>query len=127
MEENLSSKSNKVDSNYLKKLLEEHNYQECISILKNKIIQYIVCLIQKKMPSYEYTTIIDLIQLSEICISDERKEIAKHLEYFSFEENETDKLPIQKDKEILMIYTCYPFVYVGYTTQRYVVYAELVY
>ena len=43
------------------------------------------------------------------------------------QENETDKLPIQKDKEILMIYTCYPFVYVGYTTQRYVVYAELVY
>ena len=42
------------------------------------------------------------------------------------EENEPDKLPIQKDKEILMIYTCYPFVYVGYTTQRYVVYAELV-
>ena len=42
------------------------------------------------------------------------------------QENETDKLPIQKDKEILMIYTCYPFVYVGYTTQRYVVYAELV-
>ena len=42
------------------------------------------------------------------------------------QENETDKLPIKKDKEILMIYTCYPFVYVGYTTQRYVVYAELV-
>ena len=40
-------------------------------------------------------------------------------------EDEPDKLPIQKEKEILMIYTCYPFVYVGYTTQRYVVYAEL--
>ena len=41
-------------------------------------------------------------------------------------ETETDKLPIQDDKEILMVYTCYPFVYIGYTTQRYVVYAELV-
>ncbi len=41
-------------------------------------------------------------------------------------EDEPEKLPIQKDKEILMIYTCYPFVYIGYTTQRYVVYAELV-
>ena len=40
-------------------------------------------------------------------------------------ETETDKLPIQKDKEILMIYTCYPFNNVGYATQRYVVYAEL--
>ena len=40
-------------------------------------------------------------------------------------ETETDKLPIQKDKEILMVYTCYPFNNIGYTTQRYVVYAEL--
>ncbi len=41
-------------------------------------------------------------------------------------ETETDKLPIQKDEEILMIYTCYPFNNVGYATQRYVVYAKLV-
>ena len=40
-------------------------------------------------------------------------------------ETEVDKLPIQKDKEILMVYTCYPFNNVGYATQRYVVYAEL--
>ena len=40
-------------------------------------------------------------------------------------ETEIDRLPIQKDKEILMIYTCYPFNNVGYATQRYVVYAEL--
>lgn len=41
------------------------------------------------------------------------------------EETEIDKLPIQKEKEILMVYTCYPFNNIGYTTQRYVVYAEL--
>lgn len=40
-------------------------------------------------------------------------------------ETEIDKLPVQKDKEILMIYTCYPFNNIGYATQRYVVYAEL--
>ena len=40
-------------------------------------------------------------------------------------EKEVDKLPIQKDKEILMVYTCYPFNNIGYATQRYVVYAEL--
>lgn len=40
-------------------------------------------------------------------------------------ETELDKLPIQKEKEILMIYTCYPFNNIGYATQRYVVYAEL--
>ena len=39
-------------------------------------------------------------------------------------ETELDKIPIQKDKEILMIYTCYPFNNIGYATQRYVVYAE---
>ena len=40
-------------------------------------------------------------------------------------ETEVDKVPIQKDKEILMVYTCYPFNNIGYATQRYVVYAEL--
>lgn len=40
-------------------------------------------------------------------------------------ETDLDKLPIQKEKEILMVYTCYPFKNYGYTTQRYVVYAEL--
>lgn len=40
-------------------------------------------------------------------------------------ETDLDALPIQKDKEILMIYTCYPFNNIGYATQRYVVYAEL--
>lgn len=40
-------------------------------------------------------------------------------------ETEIEKLPIQKQKEILMVYTCYPFNNIGYATQRYVVYAEL--
>ena len=41
------------------------------------------------------------------------------------EETQTDKLPIQNEKEILMIYTCYPFNNIGYTTKRFVVYANL--
>ena len=41
-------------------------------------------------------------------------------------ETEVDKVPVQDEKEILMVYTCYPFNNIGYTTQRYVVYAELV-
>lgn len=41
-------------------------------------------------------------------------------------EKELDKLPVQRDKEILMVYTCYPFNNIGYATQRYVVYAERV-
>lgn len=42
------------------------------------------------------------------------------------EEHQTDKLPIQKTQEKLMIYTCYPFHNIGYATQRYVVYANLI-
>lgn len=40
-------------------------------------------------------------------------------------ETETEKLPIQKEQEKLMVYTCYPFNNIGYATQRYVIYAEL--
>ncbi len=40
-------------------------------------------------------------------------------------ETELDKVPIQKEEEILMVYTCYPFNNIGYATQRYVVYAKL--
>lgn len=40
-------------------------------------------------------------------------------------ETDIDQIPIQDEKEILMIYTCYPFNNIGYATQRYVVYAEL--
>lgn len=40
------------------------------------------------------------------------------------EETETDKLPVQHNKETLMIYTCYPFNNKGYTIYRYVVYAN---
>lgn len=39
-------------------------------------------------------------------------------------ETEVDKVPLQDEEEILMIYTCYPFKNVGYTTRRYVVYAK---
>ncbi|MEG0873106.1 MAG: class D sortase [Clostridia bacterium] len=42
------------------------------------------------------------------------------------EETQKDKLPVQKDEEILMLYTCYPFDALGYTTKRYAVYAKFV-
>lgn len=39
-------------------------------------------------------------------------------------ETDLDAIPIQREKEKLMIFTCYPFNNIGYATQRYVVYAE---
>ena len=46
--------------------------------------------------------------------------------YKIINETQLEELPIQKDKEILMIYTCYPLNNIGYAYQRYVVYANLV-
>ena len=39
-------------------------------------------------------------------------------------ENEVNKVPIQEEEEILMIYTCWPINNIGYATDRYVVYAK---
>jgi len=41
-------------------------------------------------------------------------------------DTDVDSLPIQTEKEILMMYTCYPVATVGHKSKRYVVYAELV-
>ena len=71
-------------------------------------------------------------RFSELQIGDKIKVTTSYGEYNYkiydmklIKETEVDKLPIQKDKEILMVYTCYPFNNVGYATQRYVVYANL--
>lgn len=40
-------------------------------------------------------------------------------------DTDLDEVPIQREKEILMIYTCYPVTTVVYTPYRYVVYANL--
>lgn len=38
-------------------------------------------------------------------------------------ETAVEEVPIQKDEEILMIYTCYPINNIGHASERYVVYA----
>ena len=37
---------------------------------------------------------------------------------------DVDKIPVQKDEEILMLYTCYPVNGLGHKTDRFVVYAK---
>lgn len=39
-------------------------------------------------------------------------------------ETEIDEVPIQNEKEILMIYTCWPINNIGHASERYVVYAN---
>ena len=63
---------------------------------------------------------------NEIIVKTDYKEFKyKIYDMRLIKETELDKLPIQKEKEILMVYTCYPFNNIGYTDRRYVVYAEL--
>ncbi len=71
-------------------------------------------------------------RFSELQIGDEMTVTTSYGEYTYkiydmqlIKETDVDKLPIQREKEILMVYTCYPFNNIGYATQRYVVYAEL--
>lgn len=71
-------------------------------------------------------------RFSELQIGDEIKVTTSYGEYTYkiydmklINENELEELPIQKDEEILMVYTCYPFNNIGYATQRYVVYSKL--
>lgn len=71
-------------------------------------------------------------RFSELQIGDEIKVTTTYGEYNYkiydmqlINETDTDKVPIQRDEEILMVYTCYPFNNIGYAIQRYVVYAKL--
>lgn len=82
----------KVDNELLKKLIRENKYKESADILKEKIIEYIVDIIKQTEKEYEYTNIIDLIAFSEQFIEDERRDIARNLEYFSFEEDDILRL-----------------------------------
>lgn len=41
-------------------------------------------------------------------------------------ENNVDEVPIQNEKEILMLYTCWPINNIGHASERYVVYANLI-
>lgn len=82
----------KVDNEILKRLIRENKYKESADIIKKKIIEYVVNIIKQKEKDYEYSNIIDLIEFSERYIEDERKHIARNLEYFSFEEDDILRL-----------------------------------
>lgn len=71
-------------------------------------------------------------KLPEVKVGDNIK-IKTNYGEFSYEvyetqvikETESEKLPIQTEEEILMIYTCYPVTGIGHKSQRFVVYAKL--
>ena len=83
---------NMVDNEMLKRLIRENKYKESADIIKERIIRYVADIIKQKEKDYEYSNIIDLIGFSELYIEDERKNIARNLEYFSFEEKDVLRL-----------------------------------
>lgn len=58
------------DNNVLLNYLKDRKYSTCISILKNKIIKYIILEIQKKDNTYTFTTISSLISASNFYLGD---------------------------------------------------------
>lgn len=71
-------------------------------------------------------------RFSELQIGDEIKVTTTYGEFNYkiydmqlIKETELEKVPIQREEEILMVYTCYPFNNIGYADHRFVVYAKL--
>lgn len=79
-------------TNKFKEYLKQGQYGKCIKIIEEKIIAYIVNLIQKKDPTYRYTNIIDLMNDSEFYLEGENKYIAQKIYYFDVEEKDINKL-----------------------------------
>ncbi len=79
-------------TNKFKEYLKQGQYDKCVKIIEEKIIAYIVNLIQKKDPIYSYTNIIDLMNDSEFYLEGENKYIAQKIYFFDVEEKDINKL-----------------------------------
>lgn len=75
------------NSQKLKQYLAEQKYKECVRIIEKQIINYVVNLIKTKEPSYEYMSLMDLIEDSKIYIQDENKYIAEKIRFADTEED----------------------------------------
>lgn len=67
-----------MEDNYFKQYLYEKRYSECILILKNKIIKFVVDKIRKADITFEYTTVSSLITASDFYLKNSI--ISKQLE-----------------------------------------------
>ncbi len=75
------------NSQKIKEYLSEQKYKECVQIIEKQIINYLVNLIRKKEPTYEYMSLMDLIEDSKIYIEDENKYIAEKIKFADTEED----------------------------------------
>ena len=82
---------NEYKNKKIKEYLEEKQYEKCIDLIEQEIINYVVNLIRKKDKDYKYTSMIDLMVDSENLLENENKEIARKIRFYN-EENDLIKL-----------------------------------
>lgn len=84
------------DNQILKNYIKEKRYPECISILKNKIVSFVIKQIQANDTTIKFTTVSDLISESDFYLKD--SSIAKSLKTALLMEN-----PLEQIEDLLLI------------------------
>lgn len=81
-----------LDNDILKNLFQNKQYNKCIDLLKNKIVAFVINQIQQKDSSIEFTTIPDLITVSDFYIND--TSIASALLYALMQDDELKQIEL---------------------------------
>ena len=81
-----------LDNDILKNLFQNKQYNKCIDLLKNKIVAFVINQIQQKDSSIEFTTIPDLITVSDFYIND--SSIANALLYALMQDDELKQIEL---------------------------------
>lgn len=84
------------DNLILKNYIKEKKYTECVTILKNKIVTFLINQIQAKDTTIQFTTVSDLITLSNFYLKN--SSIAKNLKTALLMEN-----PLEQIENLLLI------------------------
>lgn len=84
------------DNQILKNYIKEKRYVECVAVLKNKIVKYVLKEIQNKDKTIHFTTISDLISTSDFYLKN--SSIARSLKTALLQEN-----PLEQIESLLLI------------------------
>ena len=82
----MNLQNNQILANYMK----DRKYTECISILKNKIVSFVIDKIKSKDSTVDFTTVSDLISISEFYLGDSH--IASDLQNALIQENVLEQI-----------------------------------
>ena len=82
----MNLQNNQILTNYIK----DRKYTECISILKNKIVSFVIDKIKSKDSTIEFTTVSDLISVSEFYLGDST--VARALQNALIQENVLEQI-----------------------------------